>query len=58
MQKKESRFKKLSHTIYECKYHIHLVVSIPPAYSVSNFMGCLKGKLSLRLFSQYEKLGK
>ena len=103
MQEKVSSFNKLSHTIYECKYHIvfcpkyrfrifkdgiseyvnqqiyklcsqkdkvdvlelnvqldhiHLVVSIPPKYSVSNFMGYLKGKLSLRLFSQYEKLGK
>jgi len=97
------RFKKLSHTIYECKYHfaicpkyrfkifkgeiaeytkqqtyilcrqkelveilelnvqldhIHLVMSIPPKYSVSSVMGFLKGKLSLRLFQRYEKLGK
>ena len=97
------RFKKLSHTIYECKYHfaicpkyrfrifrgeiaeytkqqaiilchqkelvevlemnvqfdhIHLVMSIPPKYAVSSVMGFLKGKLSLRLFQRYEKLGK
>ena len=97
------RFKKLSHTIYECKYHfaicpkyrfrifkndiaeytkqraailchqkelvevlelnvqldhIHLVMSIPPKYAVSSLMGFLKGKLSLRLFQRYEKLGK
>ena len=97
------RFKKLSHSIYECKYHIvfcpkyryrilkegvaeytrqqiyrlcgqkdkvevlelsiqpnhvHLVVSIPPKYAVSNFMGYLKGKLAIRLFQQYEKLGR
>ena len=97
------RFKKLSHTIYECKYHfaicpkyrfrifkgelseytkqqayilcgqkelvdvlelnvqmdhIHLVMSIPPKYSVSSVMGYLKGKLALRLFQRYEKLGK
>ncbi len=90
-----SRFKKLSHTIFECKYHevfcpkyrfrifrgdiceytrqqiyslcgqkdlvevlelniqadhIHVVLSIPPKFSVSSFMGFLKGKLSLRLF--------
>ena len=83
------RFKKLSHTIYECKYHIvccpkyryrifkdeikeytkgqiyilcrqkglveilelnvqsdhiHLVMSIPPKYSVSSIMGFLRGK--------------
>ena len=98
-----SRFRKLTHTIYECKYHmvfcpkfrhrifrgdiceytrqqiyslcrqkelvevlelniqedhIHMVVWIPPKYSVSSFMGYLKGKLSLRLFSRYENLGK
>ena len=97
------RFKKLLHTIYECKYHfaicpkyrfrifkdeiadyvkqqtyilchqkelveilelnvqldhIHLVMSIPPKYSVSSVMGFLKGKLALRLFQRYERLGK
>ena len=97
------RFKKLSHTIYECKYHfaicpkyrfrifrdeiaeytkqqayilcrqkelveilelnvqvdhIHLVMPIPPKYAVSAVMGFLKGKLSLRLFQRYERLGK
>jgi putative transposase len=97
------QFKRLTHTIYECKYHIvfcpkyrqrifnetiaeytrqqiyelcrqkeqieilelniqpdhvHLVVSVPPKYSVSEFMGYLKGKLALRLFHQYEQLGK
>ncbi len=99
----KSRFKKLSHSIYECKYHIvmcpkyrhrifkddvaeyakqqlyslcrqkdlvevlelniladhiHLVVSIPPKYSVSAIMGYLKGKLSIRLFQKYDRLGK
>lgn len=29
--------------------HVHLVVSIPPKYAVSQFMGFLKGKLALRL---------
>ena len=98
-----SRFKKLSHTIYECKYHvifcpkyryrifageigeyakqqiyvlckqkdlvevlelnlhpdhIHLVMSMPPKYAVSEVMGYLKGKLSLRLFQKYERVGK
>ena len=98
-----SRFKKLSHRIFECKYHvvfcpkyrhrifdgdvreytrqqiyslcrqkdlvevlelnvqpdhIHVVITIPPKYSVSSFMGFVKGKLSLRLFSRYERLGK
>ena len=98
-----SRFKRLSHSLYECKYHIvfcpkyryrilkdeigeyvrreieqlcrqkeqvevvelnvqsdhvHLVASIPPKYAVSEFMGYLKGKLALRLFQQYESLGR
>ena len=98
-----NRFKKLSHTMYECKYHIvfcpkyryrilkgeiagyakqqiyrlsqqkdmvevmelnvqedHIdsVMSIPPKYSVSAFMGYMKGKLSLRIFERYEKIGK
>jgi putative transposase len=98
-----NRFKKLSHTLYECKYHIvfcpkyrfrifkgeigeyakqqtyilcrqkdlievmelniledhvHLVMSIPPKYSVSAVMGYLKGKLSIKLFQKYERLGK
>ena len=97
------QFKRLAHSIYECKYHvvfcpkyryrilrdevaeytrqqiyrlcqqkgevevlelniqadhIHLVVSIPPKYAVSNFMGYLKGKLAIRLFNRYEKLGR
>ncbi len=92
------RFRRLSHSIYECKYHIvffpkcrqrifrgtvseyarqqiyllfqqkeqveilelnvrsdhvHLVVSIPPKYAVSEYVGYLKGKLALRLFQQY-----
>lgn len=96
-------FKRLSHSLYECKYpvvfcpkyrhrifkdavadytsqqiqelcrfkdavevlelnvqpdHIHLVISIAPKYAVSEFMGYLKGNLALRLFRQYEHLGK
>ena len=30
--------------------HIHLLLSIPPKYSVSSFMGYLKGKSSLMIF--------
>jgi len=96
-----SRFRKLSHTIYECKYHvvfcpkyrlrifreeiksyteyqlrklldqkdkielmelyicedhIHMVLSIPPKYSLSSLIGYLKGKLALRLLHQDESL--
>ena len=98
-----SRFKKLTHSIYECKYHvvicpkyrfqifkgeieeycrqkiyilcrqkdllevlelniqpdhIHMILSIPPKYSVSSIMGFLKGKLTLALFQRYDRLGK
>ena len=97
------RFRRLSHTIYECKYHlifcpkyrrrilkdeireyagreienllrqkegieiiemnvqadhVHLIVWIPPKYSISEVMGYLKGKLAIRIFQRYEKLGK
>jgi len=97
------QFKRLAHSVYECKYHIvfcpkyrhrvlrdevaeyikqqiyrlcqqkdkvevlelnvqldqvHLVVSIPPKYAVSSFMGYLKGKLAIRLFNRYDKLGR
>jgi len=96
-------FKKLSHSLYECKYHIifcpkyrypvlkgevgdyvkqeiyqlcsrkdgvevleanvqvdhvHLVLSIPPKYSVSDMMGYLKGKLAIRVFNRYEHIGR
>ncbi len=33
--------------------HVHLVVSIPPKVSVSEFMGMLKGKLAIKLFKSY-----
>ena len=33
--------------------HIHMLVSIPPKYSVSSFMGYLKGKSSLMMFDQH-----
>lgn len=97
------QFKKLAHSLHECKYHIvfcpkyrykilhdevanylmqqiyrlcdqkegvevielnvqvdhvHLVVSIPPKYAVSQFAGYLKGKLALRLFDKYSQLRK
>lgn len=38
--------------------HVHLVVKLPPKYSVSEFMGYLKGKLSLRLYLDFKKIGK
>ena len=38
--------------------HIHLVVSIPPKISVSDFMGILKGKTAIKLFKTYPNLKK
>ena len=36
--------------------HIHLYVSIPPKYAVSDFMGYLKGKSSLMIFDRHANL--
>ena len=36
--------------------HIHLYVEIPPKYSVSDFMGYLKGKSSLMIFDRHSNL--
>ena len=36
-----------------CPDHIHLLLSIPPKYSVSGFMGYLKGKSSLMIFQRF-----
>ena len=97
------QFRKLAHSLYECKYHIvfcpkyrykilqaevakyvrlqieqlssrkdgveveevnvqaehvHVVVTIPPKYAVSQYMGFLKGKLALKLFDRYPQLRK
>ena len=46
-------------TIHEaeaCPDHIHMLVSIPPKISVSDFMGYLKGKSSLMIFDRYANL--
>ena len=97
-----SKYKKLSHVVYKCDYHIvwvpkyrfriltgkiktlieedirmlcewkrceigemnvqmdhiHLVVSIPPKVSVSDFMGMVKGKLAIKLFKSYPEMKK
>jgi Transposase and inactivated derivatives len=36
--------------------HIHLLVSIPPKYAVSSFMGYLKGKSSMMIFERHANL--
>lgn len=97
------RFRKQSHTLYECKYHlifcpkyryriftdevrkytsgtieklvgekegleiiklnvqadhVHLLMWIPPKYSVASVMGYLKGKSAIRILQRYGKLRK
>ena len=39
-----------------CSDHIHMLVSIPPKYSVSQIMGYLKGKSSLMIFEKYANM--
>jgi len=94
-----SRFKKLSHTIWHCEYHIvwvpkcryrvmqgkikevelcvreqtrqmgcetqelnvqadpvHLIVQVPPKLAISDYMGRLKGKSAIRVFSVFREL--
>ena len=36
-----------------CPDHIHLFVEIPPKYSVSGFMGYLKGKSAAMMYEQF-----
>lgn len=100
MAEGKGKYRKLSHVVYKCNYHIvwvpkyrfriltgrlkevvehdirtlcewkdveileinvqmdhvHLVCSIPPKVSVSDFMGFLKGKLAIKLFKSYPRL--
>lgn len=95
-----SRFKRLSHTIWHCQYHIvwcpkyrfrilkgpvqvevsacigqytreqscevvelnvqmdhvHLLAMVPPKISISNFVGKIKGKTAIRMFSRFREL--
>ena len=39
-----------------CPDHIHMLISIPPKYSVSQIMGYLKGKSSLMIYEQFGDL--
>ena len=36
--------------------HIHLLLSIPPKYSVSSFIGYLKGKSAMMIFARHANL--
>lgn len=39
-----------------CKDHIHMLVSIPPKYSIAQIMGYLKGKSGLMIYEKYANL--
>lgn len=39
-----------------CPDHIHMLIEIPPKYSVSQIMGFLKGKSSLMIFDRHANL--
>lgn len=39
-----------------CPDHIHMLISIPPKYSVTQIMGYLKGKSSLMIFDRHANL--
>ena len=42
--------------VQACVDHIHMLVSIPPSLSVSQFVGYLKGKSSLMIFDRHANL--
>ena len=39
-----------------CPDHIHILLSIPPKYSVAEIIGYLKGKSSLMIFDRHANL--
>ena len=39
-----------------CPDHVHMLVEIPPKFSVSGFMGYLKGKSSTMIYEQFGDL--
>ena len=57
MLRKLCEYKQVEILVAEaCKDHIHMLVSIPPKYSVSQIMGYLKGKSSLMIFEKYANM--
>jgi putative transposase len=38
--------------------HVHLVISIPPKYAVSEIIGFLKGKCAIKVFDRHLELKK
>ena len=41
---------------HACTDHIHMCVSIPPKYSVSDMVGYIKGKSAMMVFERHSKL--
>ena len=39
-----------------CPDHIHMLISVPPKYSISQIMGYLKGKSSLMIFDKFAQM--
>lgn len=39
-----------------CPDHVHMLLSIPPKYSVASIMGYLKGKSSLMIFDRHANM--
>ena len=39
-----------------CSDHIHMLIKVPPKYSISEIMGYLKGKSSLIIFDRHANL--
>lgn len=39
-----------------CPDHVHMLLEIPPKYSVSGIMGYLKGKSSLMIYEKWENM--
>jgi len=39
-----------------CSDHVHMLISIPPKFSVSSILGYLKGKSSLMIFDRHANL--
>ena len=44
------------HEAEACPGHIHMLMTIPPKYSVSSFMGYLKSKSTLMIFDRHANL--
>ena len=42
--------------VQACPDHIHILISIPPYLSISQFMGFLKSKSALMIFDRYANL--